>query len=402
MTMGSDLRGVQSSEACFNFALAGIQHFASLFQTLAYIGIHELKRAGPRASFKPLNALQMVEKFAASDIQGEHALELYSIAGDCLQKKGYNDPMLVESLKGGTFGFYCDRPLIWLWRFSSRQKKVPLSEFTSKSSSKQNIEWSEVFTDNSKPLVVDVGSGMGTSLLNLSMLSNTPGGSAGDDSLQLAWSDFNYAGTDLNQNFVNFGNGIVSRDNTQRGGRVHFFCLSAEDFLTELQSYPGGLALIMINFPSPFRLEAVGAGNSQLPSKHSNQFMVAGKVLTLVAKLLSSNAKPDGDDGLFLFQTKCEDIAVHVKNECIALGKLESIPSNYPVSDIDQQYKVSGKRPKRVDDWLKSMPTAERAEGSIFSSNQILPKEGRPETEVQCSYDHTVVHRCLFRGMRCT
>ena len=286
-------------------------------------------------------------------------------------------------------------------RFSSRQKKVPLSEFVSKSSSKRNIEWSEVFSDSSKPLVVDVGSGMGTSLLNLSTLANTDGGSVGGDSLQLAWSDFNYAGTDLNQNLVNFGNGIVSRDNTRRGGRLQFFCLSAEDFLTELQSYPGGLALIMINFPSPFRL-AVDAGNSQLPSKHSNQFMLTGRVLNLIAELLSSNAKPDGDDGIFLFQTKCEDIAVHLMNECIALGKLECIPFNYPVSDIDRQYKISGKRPKRVDEWLKSVPTAERAEGSIFSSNPILPKEGRPETEVQCSHDNTVVHRCLFRGMSCT
>jgi len=342
--------------------------------------------------------LHMVEKFAACDLDGQHAWELYTIAGFCLEKKAYNDASLIESLKDGSFGFHCNRPLLWLWRYSSRQKKVSLSEFISKSKKTDNIKWDDFFHDTSKPLVVDVGSGMGVSLLNLAALTSGDDSYLGSDSLQMTWSDFNYAGADLNQALINFGNGILSRDTTtQRPGRVHFSCLSAEDFLTELQCYPGGLALIMINFPSPYRLEVGMSGNSQLPSKYSNQFMVSKNVLTLVADLMfSSSALERGRESLFLFQTKCEDVAVHVKNECLSLDTMECIHFNHSIEDIDLIYQEMGKRPKRVDEWLKESPVG-RAEGSMYSSTPLLPTAGRPETEVQCSLEKTLVHRCLFR-----
>jgi hypothetical protein len=95
-----------------------------------------------------------------------------------------------------------------------------------------------------------------------------------DDSLWMPWSAYNYAGADLNQAMVNFGAGVVSRDTTIRKGLVHFFCLSVEEFLNKLQHYPGGVALIMINFPSPYQLDTQNSGNFQLPSKHSGQGMV--------------------------------------------------------------------------------------------------------------------------------
>ena len=403
MTMGSDLRGPTSSDTCFNFALSGVQLSGSLFQTLCCIGIHELERTGFRASFQPKNILHMIEKIAACDIHGQQALDLYHIAGVCLEKKGYDDTRLIESLKDGRFGFHCDRPLIWLWRFSSRQKKVSISEFISKSTDRRNVNWDEIFYDTSKPLVCDIGSGMGASLLNLSVLGNSDdsakdNSNPGDDALQMAWSQCNYAGADLNRAMVNFGNGIISRDTTaRRMGRVHFFSLSAEDFLRELRFYPGGLSLIMINFPSPYRLD--GAGNSQLPSKHSNQFMATEKVLTLIAELLSGSSTLDRDGGerLFLFQTKCEDVAVHLMTKCLSLGTMESIPFKNPTEDIDLRYNERGNRPKRVDEWLKATPSVERAEGSAYSNKPLLPTSCRPETEVQCSNENTVVHRCLFR-----
>ena len=124
--MGSDLKGPTASDACFNFSLAGLQHSYGLFRTLTRVGIHELKRTGRRASFKPKHILHMVEKFAACDIQGQHAIDLYHAAGECLETKGYDDSGLIESLKDGNFGVHSPRPLIWLWRFSSRQKKCQL------------------------------------------------------------------------------------------------------------------------------------------------------------------------------------------------------------------------------------------------------------------------------------
>jgi hypothetical protein len=340
----------------------------------------------------------MVEKFAASNILGECALELYRVVGVCLEKKGFNDGTLIESLKNGSFGFQSHRPLLWLWRFSSRQKKIaPLNACVTKSVVTKNIEWTEIFHDISKPLVVDIGCGMGSSLLNLStlntILDTTKDHFDQDGSLQMPWSAYNYAGADLNQAMVNFGAGIVSRDTTIRKGRVHFFCFSAEEFLNQLQHYPGGVALIMINFPSPYQLDTQNSGNSQLPSKHSGQFMVTKEVLQLIVCLLSRSDQ----NAFFLFQTKCEDVAVQVKEECLALGRLECVPCKNPVENIDYRYTQIGKRPKRVDQWLKAKRSRERAEGNMYSCTRLLPMIGQPETEAQCDHDNTVVHRCLFR-----
>ena len=130
LTLGSDLRGRAAADACFNFALAGIQNSSRLFQNLLSIGIHELKRAGRRSSFPPKSILHIVEKFAASDVRGQYATELYQIAADCLEQKNYNDKMYIESLRNGAFGFH-GRPLLWLWRFSSRQKKVKIDNKSS-------------------------------------------------------------------------------------------------------------------------------------------------------------------------------------------------------------------------------------------------------------------------------
>ncbi len=238
---------------------------------------------------------------------------------------------------------------------------------------------------------------VGASLLNLSTLTSNYDANvnAGGGDLQMAWSIFNYAGVDLNQAFVNFGNGIVSRD-SRRMGRVKYLCTSAEIFLSELRFYTGGTALIMINFPSPYRLSVTGSGNSQLPTMNANQFMVTKEILELISRLLSKS-DDIGGESFFLFQTKCEDVAVLVKNECLALGTLEPVLCKNPMKDIDIQYENRGKRPKREDDWLAAAPFAERAEGTMYSSTPLLPTVGHPETEVQCSHENYVVHRFLFR-----
>ncbi len=90
---------------------------------------------------------------------------------------------------------------------------------------------------------------------------------------------------------------------------------------------------------------------------------------------------------------------------------MECIPCKCPVvnidriyDDIDRIYDDNGKRegkgngsgtgngrPKRVEEWMKIDPLAERAEGKMWSSIPLLPTKGRPETEVQCEYESTIV-----------
>lgn len=382
LTLGSDLRGRAAADACFNFALAGIQNSSRLFQNLLSIGIHELKRAGRRSSFPPKSILHIVEKFAASDVRGQYATELYQIAADCLEQKNYNDKMYIESLRNGAFGFH-GRPLLWLWRFSSRQKKVKIDN---KSSIKCKVSWQDIFHDTSKPLVVDIGSGMGTCILGLASTS-----SSGHKELPIQWSQCNYAGVDLNQVLVRFGNGVASRWPSAAKGRVKFFCCQADDFLSQLRSYQGRIAMLMINFPSPYRLEAGERGNLQLPS--TDNFMVSNKLFDLISVLAGN----DASGSYFMFQTKCEDVAVYLKNECTSNGMEGITAGGKAVESIGSIYSKNVVVPKRVKEWLRIEPHAERAEGQLFWSQPILPLDCLPETEVQCLSENKVVHRCLFK-----
>lgn len=382
LTLGSDSRGRASADACFNFALAGVQNQSSLFENLLSICIHELTRAGSRSSFPPKSILHIVEKVAASHvIRGEDTTKLYRIAADCLEKKSYYDDGYIESLRNGTFGFH-GRPLLWLWRFSSRQKKIQVGS-SRRSEWNGEVKWQDVFCNATKPLVIDIGSGMGACIINLSSTHE-----CGRKPLSIQWSKCNFVGCDLNQAFINFCNGITSRAQATTQGRLRFFCCPADDLLTKLQSYPGKILLTMVNFPSPPRLDIDKTGNSQL----SENFMVTKRVFELI-KVIS--AKGTGEESYFMFQTKCEDVAVYLKNECIRNG-MEGISAlNEAVEDIDGIYNLAV--PKRVKEWLRVEPHAERAEGNLFWTRSILPVDCLPETELECLFEQKVVHRCLFK-----
>ena len=382
LTQGTDLRGPTSADAAFNFALSGVRQ-QCLFEKLVRVAVKELKRTGHRAQFKIKRLLHMVEKFAACDVRCDASRELFSVAADCLEKKGFEDQSMIAMLRGGRFGLHSDRPLMWLWRHSSRQAKVPLSSTTPA----RDIEWERAFEDTSKPLVVDLGSGMGSALLNLSVFSSDASSiECHEDTLRLDWHRMNYAGTDVNKHLVDFSSGIVSRD-PRRDGRVFFACLEAASLLEQVQKYPGSCQLVMCNFPSPYRL---GSGNSQLPKE--DEFMITKSLLEMAVRTL-------GKDGLFLFQTRCEDVAIRVKRLCLSLGSLECVKFCHHINDIESEYTSSGSsRPDRVGRWLEVCPpNAERGQGEMFARNPILPREAIPETEVECILGNSIVQRLLFR-----
>lgn len=91
---------------------------------------------------------------------------------------------IIQSLRGSSFGLHSDRSLLGLWRFSTRQKKQrafftnaarhfdgkfrddttaqkPSSSLDVNSEKSTKYDWSAMFKDPSRPLVVDVGCGMG-------------------------------------------------------------------------------------------------------------------------------------------------------------------------------------------------------------------------------------------------
>jgi len=400
MTWGSDLRGTTSADAAFQLALSGVKGNAFLFEAIIRIAIHELKRIGDRSSFQSKYILQMVEKFAACGITSTSMLELYADAAECLQKKGYHDEELIASLRSGSFGLHSDRPLLWLWRFSARQKKIVLADVdVDANNSSERISWINCFGDASKGLVVDIGCGLGVSLLNLSKISSDEQHHVTVDSKDLAlmkWDDYNYVGADLNRQLIDYANGVVSRRNESNPKkRVEFFCIPALQLLSDLKSYPGKIELITIHFPSPFRLQTASKkkGNAQLPQSSTVGFMISSDVAMIIAQLLNEGL------GSLVIQTQCEDVAVYAKTLLLDTGSLECVQCVAPVEDVDARYRENGGiAPKRVQEWLNYNLDAERAEGKCWSSIPLMPTFGKPETEVNCEFQNTVVHRCLIRS----
>jgi hypothetical protein len=400
ITLGLDLRGRTSADAAFNLALAGIRNSNDIFESLVSIAIHELQRVGQRSSFKPKYILQMIEKFAITGTSSSMLNLLFDVALSILKEKGYDDVELMQNLSQGNYGLHSDRPLLWLWRFSTRQRKLVPKDLDSLEAGMNFIHWDQVFTNPCNDLVIDLGSGMGVSLLNAAACSRKNEYFQENETDAVQWENCNYAGAELNQMMVRYANGVVSRfDNYPNERFIHFFNQSAEALLDNvLKFYNGKVSLIMLQFPSLYRLivdKGNNAGNLQLPMSATQGFMVTETLLHMIAKVLILN---DGC-GKLLIQTKCEDVAIFVKNLAIYTGNFQLIPCTDYVNNIDQDvyFESKNNRPKRVEQWLALNPITERAEGIYWSKSSLIPSFARTETEIACDDDDLFIHRCLMK-----
>ena len=199
---------------------------------------------------------------------------------------------------------HSDRSLLLLWKFSTKQKKqraflhsaqkhweqyqetttATTQKIESLSSNKyedeiqttssvsplkvgsnetnvamSSYDWNGIFEDASRPLVIDVGCGMGVSLLGLASASDQSGiessrlmlgeNNNGDDQTEfLKWSDCNFVGVDLGALGIGYGRGIAHRWNLH--GHLHYAVDAAEDFFRHLHSYPGEIRCCMVQFPT--------------------------------------------------------------------------------------------------------------------------------------------------------
>ena len=378
--------------------MAGVENRRALFDSLVLITIRELERVGTRSSFKPKYVIQIVEKLAVTGASVAILQTLYKTAAYILDAKNYDDIDLVKSLAQGEFGLESDRPLLWLWRFSKRQRKLGPKDFILNRQNK-SIVWDDIFTNAYNKLIIDIGSGMGASLLNASVLSRRIKYQSNEKTKDVLWENCNYAGTELNEMMVRYANGVASRlDTVNEDKFVHFFSLPAEEFLNQiLISYEGKVSLILIQFPSPYRLirDENTIGNTQLPTSANDGFMVTESLLQTIIKVLSLNK----GNGKLLIQTKCEDVAIHIKNLALSTGSLQLIPCSDYVKNIDRDiyFKNDKMRPKRVEQWLSSQTVTERAEGLFWSRSRIIPSFARSETEIACEDDGSFIHRCLMQ-----
>jgi tRNA G46 methylase TrmB len=395
-----ELGGRKAADSAFWFALAGVKDRA-LFDSLVRLSTLELERFGDRASCRPKDVYQILERFAAAGV--ECGVELRKAAMHSLESKGVEE----ESQK--TFlELHADRPLLLIWKFSTKQKKQRVflqsalrhweRQKGDQSMPDENAEsyglgsklWSDAFDDATRPLVVDIGCGMGVSVLGLSTCTDGSSsrnliGKMNEDE-PFEWKDCNYVGVDLGGLGIDYAKGVASRWEIQ--GRTHFVIGAAEDFVERIRNeYPGPVQLCLIQFPTPYKLQKEeGSGNSQLPTSPQDGFMVTPRLLKLVSSMLTAKGK-------LLIQSNCEDVAVWMRSAACATGNFAIVDS--PGMEQDYEMSTSSPRiPQRTLDWI-AMDGA-RADGPGWYTKPLLPRKGATETEVACMLNGTPVHRCLL------
>lgn len=365
-----------------------------LYSTLAKVAELELKRIGQRQSFRPEFVLQMAEKLAAS---GWKDGEVYRVAADCLAVKQVH-MNVVETMRCNEFDLLSTWPLLWLWRFSARQRKVVstvVGQAAERVMQHENDltldDWACRFDDPTLQLVVDLGCGLGVSLLGLATLDQ-----ACQDSFDASpeghvlgnidWRHCNYVGGDLSQLNIGYARGIAQRWNVDR--RLQFTLATAMDLINSLKThYPGKVALVMIQFPTPFQLKE-NPGNRQLPSNAANGFMVSEGLLRSAADSLKRS------NGYLLLQSNSEDVAVTMREMAEDYAGFECIPLPSPVIS-GVPCASSPRMPERTIEWVRMGGT--RAVGSEWSLTPLIPSRGATETEISCRLREIPIHRCLLK-----
>ncbi len=286
----SELGGRTASDAALWFSFAGSQD-QTLFVSLADIAAWELQRFGKRPSFRSKYTLQILERFAAAGLKQHDKLE--QIARACLSEKQENNTngekvptksaSSEESENDQPFlglNLHSDRSLLLIWKFASKQKKQRAflrsiqknweecheeeeKEIVQNDADemegvendlivKPSYDWNELFQDDTRPLVVDVGCGMGVSILGLASTDDELDCSKESSRLlldeNLKWSECNFIGVDLGALGIDYARGVAHRCDME--GNLHFAIDAAEDFCRHLESYPGDVRCCMIQFPT--------------------------------------------------------------------------------------------------------------------------------------------------------
>ena len=311
------LSGRTAADAAFWFAMSGIVDTA-LYELLVQVLTKELLRFGIRSSCRYKDIIDIVTRCAAAGIRDVPQLE--DIVQQCLQNKALSKKDI--PIPSPYFNLHSNECSILIWHFSTRQRKQRtflqtaskhyFSEVVTQNAnhdteehqsiaaakdrdkethptfginctsdgrsadsvhehdddnSRSNtiFQWHEMFSDPTRPLIIDVGCGMGISLLGLASLpppsdkNMTDSRSINDESAhnQFPYHLCNYIGVDLSSLSINYANGIAQRWNIH--DRIVFVVDEAEHFLDQVlfSNYPGPIQRIFIQFPTPYRLSAL-------------------------------------------------------------------------------------------------------------------------------------------------
>ena len=349
----SEMQGRKFADAAFDFSLAGVTS-TELYDLLLSGAMAEMVRYGHRKSCRAVDILQVVERLAVAGVVNQN---FFRLAAEKLQYKVMNQELhesasfsaAIDRLSSGSFNLFSDMPLLWLWRFSARQRKSgnQLSDDTNSndfentsqkpietdaissaeakdciSDIKKNPVILPVFDDPSLPLIIDIGCGFGVSILGLSHREKNlftksidheePSYTVIDPSTSTTFSRsstrrHNFFACDMSHRAISYATSISKRWDMH--GNCKFIESDAVDFLDLIiREYQGPVECVLINFPTPYRfgienpssqsnitsgvdrnniyeISDIPAGNSQLPNL--SDFMVSPLVIELSRQTLN-------------------------------------------------------------------------------------------------------------------
>ena len=374
VTLGTDARGRTAADVMFLLALAGVVD-DSVYEALVTVAQLELHRVRRRTKRNIKDVLHVCEKVAASGAQVPRVQALYDEAqrAPAVTERLFAHQTILD-MQNGELDLLADRPLLWLWRHAAKQTKPTAEEDASYDRFRPRL-----FDDPERPLVVDIGCGMGTSLIGLASLATSEPSPLLPDGV--FFPDCNFLGIDLNHHGIGFARGIARRwDLTSR---LQYLYAPADVTLGELLDTHAHVAAVLVQFPSPYRLKP--DGNAQLPADAESGFMVSRDLLNGIHTLLSPI------DGRLLLQSNAEDVALQMRRTACDLGFV-AVHADAPSVPTP-----TGVKTQRTNEWIRLCQPKERATGPSWWMRQVLPMRCATETEVACRIQKTSVHRSILR-----
>jgi len=365
-----ELSGSKPSDAMFWLAMAGATS-SEVFDSLTECTKSEIRRMLAKESTRQIDVLKILERVASCNVVDD---ELFRMIDNDIY---YAHP----------------RSLIWLFRFGSRGRNM--KRFSANVVKHQfEDEVNEVesegdrFEDDSKPLILDIGCGFGTTLLGLK------GGLGGNE-----YDEFNFMGVDLSKNSIRYADGVSKRRNWEGIRFVEDDIFNALEVLKG--AYPGTIKAAFVQFPTPYRLES--GGNSQLPGKGG--FMVNEKLFKGLYELGCEMILVQGNvEDVFLNMIECgseNGYRIVDDEEKLCLQR----PFEYNVDELQHFWKSDPNRiTARTDRWLKEQAKSYNEEDGVGllrveprNEERFLPIQGLTETEANCILKGVPIFREILR-----
>ncbi|KAJ1460003.1 hypothetical protein M885DRAFT_510511 [Pelagophyceae sp. CCMP2097] len=365
----------KAADSAFYFAMAGAAD-VSLMRRLADVACDELERARHRPTIHHRHA---AERLAAAGVSPGHRVFKEAARQAATQRicdaaaaaagapdagstgpsdaaapsDADADAAAREDAAPDALSFFSPRALLWRWRYSSNIE-------ASDSVPPQALLDLPRFFDESMPVTLDLGSGLGTSAIGLA----------------LADPKRNVLGVDCYASCVRASTGLASRHGVS--DHCKFVRGSADEALRLVQEYPGPVDLICLQFPTPYSLEDSGVD-------------VRGKANLFTSETAALVAEALAPGGRFYLSSNVEDVALRIADLLKGKVELEDSPLE---ATIDYATAGDAYVTRRAEKWAAE--TTQRCAGPPWLVRSPLPSVARTETEAVKHLLGLPVHRAVW------